>query len=72
MNLALGKLREAKPWLKRAGEEHDSYLCWLRIIPTDFYLQKSRIKAVLKKAGIKMMIGKTISRFRIVEEDNNS
>jgi len=72
MNLVLGKLGEAKQWLKRAGEEHDSYLCWLRIFPVDFYLQKSKIKAFLKKTGIKMMIGKTISRYRIVEKISNS
>jgi len=74
MNLVLGKLGEAKQWLKRAGEEHDSYLCWIRIIPTDFYLHpgKSKIKALLKKTGIKMMLTKTISRYRIVEKNSNS
>jgi tetratricopeptide (TPR) repeat protein len=74
MNLVLGKLGEAKQWLKRAGEEHDSYLCWIRIIPVDFYIHpgKSRIKALLKKTGIKMMLTKTISRYRIVEKDSNS
>ena len=72
MNLARGKLGEAKQWLKKAGEEHDSYLCWIRIIPTDFYLHESKIKALLKKVGIKMMIGKTISRYRTVEDDSNS
>ncbi len=72
MNLVLGKLGEAKQWLKRAGEEHDMNLCWLRIIPVDFYLQKSKIKAFLKKTGIKMMISKTISRYRIVEKNSNN
>ena len=74
MNLVLGKLGEAKEWLKRAGEERDSYLCWIRIIPSDFYLLpgESKIKALLKKTGIKMMIGKTISRYRIVEKNSNS
>jgi len=74
MNLVLGKLGEAKEWLDRAGEEHDSYLCWMRIMPTDFYLNpgKSKIKALLKKTGIKMMIGKTISRYRILEKNGNS
>ncbi|MGB6340876.1 MAG: tetratricopeptide repeat protein, partial [Candidatus Aminicenantaceae bacterium] len=74
MNLVLGKLGEAKQWLKRAGEEHDSYLCWIRIIPTDFYIHpgKSKIKALLKKTGIKMMLTKTISRYRIVEKNGNS
>ncbi len=74
MNLVLGKLGEAKEWLKRAGEEHDSYLCWIRIIPSDFYPHpgKSGIKALLKKTAVKMMIGKTISRYRIVEKNNNS
>ena len=74
MNLVLGKLGEAKQWLKRAGEEHDSYLCWIRIIPVDFYIHpgESRIKALLKKIGIKMMITKTISRYRIVEKNSNS
>jgi serine/threonine-protein kinase len=72
MNLVLGKLGEANQWLKRAGEEHDSYLCWTRIIPIDFFSQKSKIKALLEKTGIKMMIGKTISRYRIVEDDSNS
>jgi serine/threonine protein kinase/tetratricopeptide (TPR) repeat protein len=72
MNLVLGKLAEAKQWLKKAGEEHDSYLCWMRIIPADFYLHESKIKALLKKTGIKMMIGKAISRYRIVEDGSNS
>jgi TolB-like protein/tetratricopeptide (TPR) repeat protein len=74
MNLVLGKLGEAKQWLKRAGEEHDSYLCWIRIIPTDFYIHpgKSKIKALLKKTGIKMMLTKTISRYRIIENNSNS
>jgi serine/threonine-protein kinase len=74
MNLIQGKLGEAKKWLNRAGEEHDSYLCWMRIIPTDFYLHpgKSKIKALLKKSGIKMMLTKTISRYRIVEKNSNS
>ena len=74
MNLIQGKLGEAKEWLNRAGEEHDSYLCWMRIMPTDFYLNpgKSKIKALLKKTGIKMMIGKTISRYRILEKNGNS
>ncbi len=51
MNLVLGKLGKAQEWLNRAGEEHDSYLCWLRIIPHDFYLHpdKSGFKALLKK-----------------------
>jgi serine/threonine-protein kinase len=67
MNLVLGKLGEAKEWLKRAGEEHDSYLCWMRIFPTDFYIHpgKSKLRALLKKTGIKMMVTKTISRYRI-------
>jgi len=74
MNLVLGKLGEAKEWLKRAGEEHDSYLCWIRIIPSDFYLHpgESRIKALVKKTGVKMMLTKTISRYRIVEKNSNS
>jgi len=73
MNLVQGKLGEAKEWLNRAGEEHDSYLSWMRIIPTDFYIHpdKSKIRALLKKTGIKMMLGKTISRYRIVEENSN-
>jgi serine/threonine protein kinase/tetratricopeptide (TPR) repeat protein len=74
MNLVQGKLGEAKEWLDRAGEEHDSYLCWTRIMPSDFYQHagKSKIKALLKKTGIKMMIGKIISRYRIVEKNGNS
>ncbi len=74
MNLVLGKLGEAKQWLNRAGEEHDSYLCWMRIIPTDFYLHpdKSKLRALLKKTGIKMMLTKTISRYRIIENNSNS
>jgi len=72
MNLVLGRFGEAKQWLKKAGEEHDSYLCWMRIMPADFYLHESRIKALLKKTGIKMMVGKTISRYRIVEDGSNS
>ena len=73
MNLVLGKLGEAKQWLKRAGEEHDSYLCWIRIIPVDFYIHpgESRVKALLKKSGIKMMLTKTISRHRIIEKTSN-
>jgi TolB-like protein/Tfp pilus assembly protein PilF len=74
MNLIQGKLGEAKEWLNRAGEEHDSYLCWMRIIPTDFYLHpdKSKLRALLKKTGIKMMLTKTISRYRIIENNSNS
>lgn len=74
MNLIQGKLGEAKEWLNRAGEEHDSYLCWMRIIPTDFYLNpgKLKIKALLKKTGLKMMLTKTISRHRIVEKNSNN
>ncbi|MBW2144577.1 MAG: protein kinase [Deltaproteobacteria bacterium] len=74
MNLVLGKLGKAQEWLNRAGEEHDSYLCWIRIIPSDFYLHpgKSGFKALIKKTAVKMMVGKTISRYRIVEKNNNS
>jgi serine/threonine protein kinase/Tfp pilus assembly protein PilF len=72
MNLVLGKFGEAKQWLKKAGEEHDSYLCWMRIMPADFYFHESKIKALLKKKGIKMMVGKTISRYRIVDKTSNS
>jgi serine/threonine protein kinase/Flp pilus assembly protein TadD len=71
-NLVLGKFGEAKKWLKKAGEEHDSYLCWMRIMPADFFLQESRIKALLKKTGIKMMVGQTISRYRIVAKTSKS
>ncbi len=74
MNLVLGKLGEAKQWLKRAGEEHDSYLCWFRITPREFYLHpgQSKIKALLKKTAVKMMVRKAISRYRIVEKNSNS
>jgi len=74
MNLVQGKLGEAKEWLNRAGEEHDSYLCWMRVMPTDFYLHpgKSKFKAQLKKTGLKMMLTKTISRYRIVEKNSKS
>ncbi len=74
MNLVLGKLGEAKQWLKRAGEEHDSYLCWHRITPREYYLHpgQSKIKALLKKTAVKMMVGKTLSRYRIVEKNSNS
>jgi len=74
MYLVRGKLGQASKWLKRAGEEHDSYLCWIRIIPSDFFHlpNESRVKTLVKKAGIKMMISKTISRYRIVEKTSNS
>ena len=74
MYIVRGKLGQASKWLKRAGEEHDSYLCWIRIMPSDFFNlpNESRVKALVKKAGIKMMISKTISRYRIVEKTSNS
>jgi tetratricopeptide (TPR) repeat protein len=72
IHLTRGNLKQANKWLKRAGEEHDSYLCWGRVMPREFYHvpDEPRIKALMKKTGIKMMIGKTMSHNKILEKDS--
>ncbi|MGB3862640.1 MAG: protein kinase, partial [Candidatus Aminicenantaceae bacterium] len=72
IHLARGNLNQAYKWLKRAGEEHDGYLCWSRVMPKDFYQvpDEPRIKTLLKRTGIKMMIGKTMSHYKILEKNS--
>jgi serine/threonine protein kinase/tetratricopeptide (TPR) repeat protein len=71
-HLTRGNLNQAYKWLKIAGEEHDGYLCWIRVMPRGSYHvpDEPRIKTLLKRKGIKMMIGKTMARYRILEKNS--
>jgi serine/threonine protein kinase/tetratricopeptide (TPR) repeat protein len=68
MCLVRGQIGAALRWLRKAGREHDSYLSWLRVMPKE-YIQtpdEARIKTIMKKAGIKSIIGRTLARHRIL------
>jgi len=68
MHAGLGNFRPMLRWLKKAGEEHDSYLSWMRLLPVEFIQgrNESRIKARLKKAFLNVAIRRTLQRNRIV------
>jgi len=69
MNSLRGKFRAMLRSLKKAAEERDIHLCWIRVLPVQ-YLQapgESRIKTRLKRAILKTMTNRLIARHRIVE-----
>jgi tetratricopeptide (TPR) repeat protein len=69
MNALRGKFGAMLRSLKEAAEEHDTRLCWLRVVPAE-YLQgpgESRIKARLKRAILKAITNRLIARHQIVE-----
>lgn len=69
MNAVRGKIGAAVRWLRKAGEAHDSYLCWMRICPAEYTKGpgESLIKARLKKLFLKVVVGRIMARNRIVE-----
>jgi len=70
IHLERGNLKEAFRWLEKAGQMHDTYLSWIRISPKELVRSPAepRFKAMMKKAAIKTLINRIISRYRIVEE----
>jgi serine/threonine protein kinase len=69
MNSLRGKSAAMLRSLRKAAEERDIRLCWARVLPAE-YLQgpgESRIKARLKRAILRTMANRLISRHRIVE-----
>jgi non-specific serine/threonine protein kinase len=69
MNSLRGKFGAMLRSLKKAAEERDTRLCWVRALPAE-YLQgprDSRIKLRLKKAILKLITGRILARHRIVE-----
>jgi tetratricopeptide (TPR) repeat protein len=69
IHLERGNLKEAFRWLEKAGQMHDTYLSWIRISPKEIVRTPTepRFKTMMKKAAIKAMIGRIISRYRIGE-----
>jgi serine/threonine protein kinase/Tfp pilus assembly protein PilF len=67
MCLVRGRIGAALRWLRRAGREHDSYLSWQRIMPKEYIRApgEPRMKTLMKKAGIRAIIGRTLARYRI-------
>jgi serine/threonine protein kinase len=66
-NALLGNFPLMLRWLKKAGDEHDSYLSWMRVFP-DAFIQgcgESRLKTRLKKAALDAAISRTLRRNRI-------
>jgi len=69
MNSLRGKSVAMLRSLKKAVEERDIRLCWVRILPAE-YLQgprDSRIKSRLRKAILRAIVSRLIARHRIVE-----
>jgi tetratricopeptide (TPR) repeat protein len=69
MHALRGNIGQMLRWLRKAGEEHDSYLSWLRVFPVE-YLQgrgESRLKVGLKKMALNLAIGRSMARNRIRE-----
>ena len=69
MQAIRGNLGEAKRRVEKAGETHDSYLSWMRIVPKEYLRGRGEpmFKAIVKKAGLKMLIGRAMARNRIRE-----
>jgi serine/threonine-protein kinase len=68
MHAGRGDLRQVSTWLKRAGEERDSYLPWMKLLPAN-YIQghtESRWKARLRKALFNFVVQRTMDRNRSV------
>ena len=68
MHAVLGEFWSMLRWLKRAGEEHDSFLSWMSLLPVEFIQgrKESRIKARLKGLLLKFAIQRTLTRNRLV------
>jgi eukaryotic-like serine/threonine-protein kinase len=69
MNLVRGNLASALRWLEKAGETHDSYLGWIRIWPWQGLRapREPRLKAMAKKAFVRLLVGRIIRRHRILQ-----
>ncbi len=54
VNLALSDLDQAFKWLERACEEHDSWLCWWRVVSEEGLRipDEPRFKALLEQYGL--------------------
>jgi hypothetical protein len=70
MHLALGNMRQALHWLTRAGQSHDSYLSWMRLWPWQGLRAPGEwtLKAIAKKAFLRVVVGHIIKRYRILED----
>jgi tetratricopeptide (TPR) repeat protein len=69
MNALRGKFWAMLRMIKKAAEEHDTRLCWIRVLPVE-YLQgprDSRMKSRLRKAILRAIVSRLIARHRIVE-----
>jgi TolB-like protein/Flp pilus assembly protein TadD len=69
MHLTRGNLREALRWLNRCGEMHAIWLCWLRVTPWQITRApgETRLGARLRKAFLRLLVGRIIRRYRITE-----
>jgi non-specific serine/threonine protein kinase len=70
MHVALGNMRQALHWLTRAGQSHDSYLSWMRVVPWQGLRAPGewKLKAIAKKAFLRVIVGHIIKRYRILED----
>jgi tetratricopeptide (TPR) repeat protein len=68
MHLVLGNIRQAIHWLTLAGQSHDSYLSWMRVWPWQGLRAPGewKLKAIAKKAFVRVMVGHIIKRYRIL------
>jgi tetratricopeptide (TPR) repeat protein len=69
MHMVRGNLVPALRWLEKAGEAHDSYLSWIRILPWEGVRARgeAKLSAKAKKAFVRFLVGRVIRRHRIVE-----
>ena len=54
VHLVRGEKGQAFKWLERACKEHDSYLCWWRVMPIELFRipYESKYQDLLKRYGL--------------------
>jgi TolB-like protein/Flp pilus assembly protein TadD len=69
MHMVRGEVAAALRWLDKAGEEHDSYLSWIRVWPWEGVRARgeAKLNAKAKKAFVRFLVGRIIRRHRILE-----